>query len=135
MAVRVDSDHRPDINARYNVGGWPTTAFLTGHGGFIGGATYLGTGPVPRHAWRRCREAYQEDRPKVYEHALEMLRLRKEQVGRVVAGPEIVRSLLDRAARTVAGAYDASNGGFGEEPKFPNTPILALLIHLGAHNR
>ena len=41
IAVRVDNDHRPDVNARYNVGGWPTTAFLTPHGGLIGGATYL----------------------------------------------------------------------------------------------
>jgi uncharacterized protein YyaL (SSP411 family) len=129
VTIRVDSDHRPDINARYNVGGWPTTAFLTGHGGFIGGATYL---PPDQFLAMlgEVREAYQEDRHKVYEHARAMLRLRQEQVARVVAGPEIVRSLLDRAARTVAGAYDASNGGFGEEPKFPNTPILALLIHL-----
>ena len=129
VAVRVDSDHRPDINARYNVGGWPTTAFLTGHGGFIGGATYL---PPDQFLamLAEVREAYQEDRPRVYEHAREMLRLRKEQVARVVAGPEITPSLVDRAARTVAGAYDASNGGFGEEPKFPNASILALLLHL-----
>ena len=129
VAIRVDSDQRPDINARYNVGGWPTTAFLTGHGGFIGGATYL---PADQFLamLAEVQEAYQEDRPRVYEHAQEMLRLRKEQVARVVAGPEIVRSLVDRSARTVAGAYDASNGGFGEEPKFPNTPILSLLIHL-----
>ena len=38
IAIRVDNDHRPDLNSRYNVGGWPTTAFLTGHGGLIGGA-------------------------------------------------------------------------------------------------
>ena len=41
VPVRVDNDHRPEINARYNVGGWPTTAFLTGHGGIVAGATYL----------------------------------------------------------------------------------------------
>ena len=29
VAVRVDTDRRPDINERYNLGGWPTTAFLT----------------------------------------------------------------------------------------------------------
>ena len=41
IAVRADNDHRPDINLRYNVGGWPSTVFLTGHGGNIAGATYL----------------------------------------------------------------------------------------------
>ena len=29
VAVRVDSDQRPDVNSRYNMGGWPTIAFLT----------------------------------------------------------------------------------------------------------
>ena len=28
VPVRVDNDTRPDVNARYNMGGWPTTAFL-----------------------------------------------------------------------------------------------------------
>jgi len=32
VAVRVDNDRRPDINERYNMGGWPTTAFLTPDG-------------------------------------------------------------------------------------------------------
>ena len=129
IAVRVDSDHRPDVNTRYNVGGWPTTAFLTGHGGFIGGATYL---PPDQFLamLAEVKDAYQEDKPRVYEHAREMLRLRKEQTARVIAGPEVTPSLLDRASRTVAGAYDPANGGFGEEPKFPNARILALLVHL-----
>ena len=41
MPVRVDNDRRPDINRRFNMGGWPTTAFLTGDGEVITGATYL----------------------------------------------------------------------------------------------
>ena len=129
VAVRVDSDHRPDINARYNVGGWPTTAFLTGHGGFIGGATYL---PPDQFLamLAEVKDAYQEDKPRVYEHAREMLRLRREHTARIAAGPEIDAGLLDRAARTVAGAYDVAHGGFGEEPKFPNAHILGLLTHL-----
>ena len=32
VPIRVDNDRRPDINARYNMGGWPTTAFLTPDG-------------------------------------------------------------------------------------------------------
>ena len=32
VPVRVDSDKRPDINRRYNQGGWPTTAFLVPSG-------------------------------------------------------------------------------------------------------
>jgi len=41
VAIRVDTDQRPDINRRYNVGGWPTTVFLTPDGDVITGATYV----------------------------------------------------------------------------------------------
>ena len=41
VPVRVDNDQRPDINLRYNMGGWPTTAFLTPEGDILTGATYL----------------------------------------------------------------------------------------------
>ncbi len=129
VAVRVDSDHRPDINARYNIGGWPTTAFLTGHGGLVTGATYL---PPDQFLamLMEVQRAYQEDRPDMYDHARDLLRLRKEQAAKVKAGPKITPALVDRVARSVAGAYDPVNGGFGEEPKFPNAPVLAFLTHL-----
>src|SRR4029079_9739564 len=29
VPIRVDNDQRPDINARYNMGGWTNTALLT----------------------------------------------------------------------------------------------------------
>ena len=29
VPVRVDADRRPDVNERYNLEGWPTTALLT----------------------------------------------------------------------------------------------------------
>ena len=35
VPIRVDSDQRPDINSRYNMGGWPTIAFLTPFGDLI----------------------------------------------------------------------------------------------------
>src|SRR6187401_1419757 len=41
IAVRVDADLRPDINDRYNLGGWPTTAFLTPSGAVITGGTFV----------------------------------------------------------------------------------------------
>src|SRR3974390_1137222 len=41
VPVRVDNDVRPDINQRYNMGGWPTTAFLTPSGDILTGGTYL----------------------------------------------------------------------------------------------
>ena len=41
VPVRVDAAERPDIDRRYNRGGWPTTAFLTPEGELMAGATYI----------------------------------------------------------------------------------------------
>src|SRR3954469_3340064 len=41
IAIRVDTDRRPDINERYNLGGWPTTAFLTAGGEVLTGGTFV----------------------------------------------------------------------------------------------
>jgi uncharacterized protein YyaL (SSP411 family) len=128
IAIRADTEHRPDINARYNVGGWPTTAFLTAHGGFIGGATYLPADQLLAMLME-VRRAYQEHRPQIYDKAQEQQRQRQERVARVASGPAVTAALVDRIARRVAGAYDAVNGGFGEAPKFPAAPVLQLLLH------
>ncbi len=129
LAVRVDNDHRPDINARYNVGGWPTTAFLTPHGGLMGGATYL----PPDQFLAMLMElegAYRADKPQLYAQARDLLQRRREQARRVSAGAEVESSLTDRVSRIVAGAYDAAWGGFGSEPKFPNPAIVRFILHL-----
>ena len=128
LAMRVDNDHRPDVNARYNVGGWPTTAFLTPHGGLIGGATYL---PPDQFLamLSELKHAYNADKPQLYSQSRDLLRQRREHARRASAGPEVELSLVDRVSRIVAGAYDAQEGGFGSEPKFPNPSILRFVAH------
>ncbi|KAA1277020.1 MAG: thioredoxin domain-containing protein [SAR202 cluster bacterium] len=129
VAVRVDNDHRPDINSRYNVGGWPTTGFLTGHGGLIGGATYLPPDQLIS-MMAELIDAYKNDRPTLYTQARDLLGRRREHARRTVAGPELEELIVDRVSRIVAGAYDATNGGFGSEPKFPNASIVRSINHL-----
>ena len=126
--VRVDTDHRPDVNARYNVGGWPTTSFLTPHGGYIAGATYL---PADQFLSMldEIRRAYAERKPELYEQGNDIQRQRREHAARVSAGQEPDASLVDAITRRVAGTYDPVNGGFGAAPKFPSTPMLRLLLH------
>ena len=129
IAVRVDNDHRPDINARYNVGGWPTTAFLTPHGGLIGGATFL---PPDQFLamLSELQDAYRADKPQLYSQSRDLLRQRREHARRTAAGAEVEATLVDRVSRVVAGSYDTRAGGFGSEPKFPNPQILRFVTHL-----
>ena len=128
IAVRVDNDHRPDVNGRYNVGGWPTTAFLTPHGGLIGGATYL---PPDQFLAMllELQEAYGSDKPRLYEQSRGLLQQRREHARRVAAGTDVEESLTDRVSRIIAGAYDAIEGGFGSAPKFTNPSILRFVLH------
>ena len=42
VPVRVDADRRPRVRERYNMGGFPSTVFLTPDGEVIAGATLLG---------------------------------------------------------------------------------------------
>ena len=41
VAVRVDKDRRPDIDARYSKGGWPTLAYLDDTGELMANDAYL----------------------------------------------------------------------------------------------
>ena len=129
VTIRVDNDHRPDINSRYNVGGWPTTAFLTAHGGLIGGATYLPPEQLISMI-SEFAEAYTNDKPTLYKQARDLHNNRKDHSQKFVASAELEESMVDRVSRIVAGAYDAVNGGFGSDPKFPNAPIIRFLNHL-----
>lgn len=129
VAVRVDNDHRPDINARYNVGGWPTTGFLTGHGGLVGGATYLPPDQLIA-MMAELIDAYKNDRPTLYTQARDLLGRRRDHARRTTAAVELDEVVVDRVSRIVAGAYDATNGGFGSEPKFPNASITRFVNHL-----
>lgn len=129
IPVRVDNDHRPDVNTRYNVGGWPTTAFLTPHGGMIGGATYLPADQLLAMLVE-IQQAYQQQKPQLYEQGNGLLRQRREQVATVSAGAPLEQIMVDRISRRVIGTYDPRHGGFGEDLKFPSAPILRFLLHL-----
>src|SRR6266508_6686570 len=42
VALRVENAKRPDIDARYNLNGWPTIAFFTPAGELLAAVNYLG---------------------------------------------------------------------------------------------
>jgi len=42
VPLRVDADRHPRVRERYNMGGFPSTVFLTPEGKVLSGATYLG---------------------------------------------------------------------------------------------
>src|SRR5438270_10066364 len=74
VPIRVDNDVRPDVNARYNMGGWPTTVFLTPQGDILTGATYLPPDQMGG-ALRQVVSAYRTRKPQIVARVLEHRKL------------------------------------------------------------
>lgn len=141
IPVRVDSDQRPDINERYNLGGWPTTAFLTSDGGVLTGATFV---PLDRMSGLLTRVAAAYDalagpKREAMVTATEPAQPSREAVDLAEAGgaggtDDADDSGRDRLIEDIFSTFDHTYGGFGIEPKFPLTAPLHLAIALYRDN-
>jgi uncharacterized protein len=125
VPVRVDNDVRPDINQRYNMGGWPTTAFLTSSGDILTGGTYLPPDQMAS-ALTRVASYYRANQAEIAGQVLEARRRSAAELARG-AGALDAR-LVDGVLDSVKRAYDPEYGGFGPAPKFPQTDALLLLL-------
>jgi uncharacterized protein len=123
VPVRVDNDRRPDVNARYNMGGWPTTAFLAPDGQILTGATYL-----PPHQLNRALEEianfYATNKAAIAGRDAPP----SPQIAVGKASEEIDVSVPVRLADAMYGNFDAEFGGFGDSPKFPQPELLEFLL-------
>ncbi|MFC8296711.1 thioredoxin domain-containing protein [Micromonospora orduensis] len=140
VSIKVDREERPDVDAVYMTatqamtgqGGWPMTVFATPDGTPFFCGTYF-----PRANFVRLLQsvttAWKDQREEVLRQGAAVV----EAIGgaQAVAGPTapLDAALLDAAAATLAGEYDATNGGFGGAPKFP--PHMNLLFLLRQHQR
>ena len=129
VPVRVDTDRMPDVNERYNMGGWPTTAILTPTGEVLLGATYM----PPDKLLETLEEVdrfYQENKGRVMERAAqvregkrtELLACRRQRPDAlsVDAASEVLKDIEKE--------FEPVHGGFGTEPKFPMADANDLLL-------
>ena len=125
VAIRVDNDERPDINQRYNMGGWPSTAFLTPSGDILTGGTYMPPDQMVS-ALSRVATYYRLNQAEI---ASRVLDARKRASGGVArSAGELDAALVGAVLQAVERSYDSSYGGFGTAPKFPQTDAIAMLL-------
>ena len=135
IAIKVDRERRPDIDAVYmqavtlltGRGGWPMSSFLTPEG-----KTFLGDSYFPPEPFKqllvRVNEAWQQQNALVLKRA--------EEVTTAVANSSLSKqqsqaldlSLLQQTAIQLERAQDQEYGGFGQTMKFPNEPLLMFLL-------
>lgn len=125
IPVRVDSDRRPDINTRYNQGGWPTLAFLTSDGEIIAGMTYVPPDQLNR-LLHDVADLYQNNAEAIKATAAHIRERRTLEPEPSKA--DVDRSIIDYVAGLAQQAFDKDNGGFGTQPKFPYASVLSLLL-------
>ena len=124
VPVRVDNDERPDVNARYNQGGWPTTAFLTPEGLLIAGATYLPPNRM-QAALNEVAQFYQTNRSDIAARSRDA---RASRGAHEDGGGEIAPEIVQRVRAAIEERFDEQYAGFGEDQKFPMTDVLEFLF-------
>jgi uncharacterized protein YyaL (SSP411 family) len=125
VPVRIDNDERPDINARYNMGGWPTTAFLAPDGTTLTGMTYVPPEQMLL-ALNDIAEFFTDNRGDIETRAQQMRGARRSYEP---ALPEDLHaSMVDAVAQHIAQGFDPEFGGFGDAPKFPQPEMLEFLL-------
>lgn len=126
IPIRVDTDQRPDINQRYNLGGWPTTAILTPEGDLIAGGTYL---PPDRlaHLLEEVNAIYRESGSEL-KHKLAARRWQQNGMLQTGDKRDFPEDLVEKIEAKILSRYDRKWGGFGDSPKFPMAEALLYAI-------
>ncbi|MCI0705873.1 MAG: thioredoxin domain-containing protein [Ignavibacteriae bacterium] len=141
VAIKVDRDERPDVDARYQAavsaisgqGGWPLTAFLMPDGKVFYGGTYFP--PEDRHGRAGfpkvltvISDTYQKEPEKATQNAEEIDRVVKSYLNRESEQTELSDNLIDAALNSISREHDVRYGGFGGAPKFPHPSAIELLL-------
>ncbi len=145
VAVKVDREERPDVDAAYLAAttaltghaGWPMTVFTTPAGQPFSCGTYYP--PQPRHGLPGFRQllgavatAWADRRDEVVAAGQHIVSALADQgaAGAVAAGgdrPPTPQQLADALASLLS-SYDDQWGGFGTAPKFPPSMTLEHLL-------
>ncbi|MEV0095959.1 thioredoxin domain-containing protein [Streptomyces sp. NPDC050738] len=141
VAVKVDREERPDVDAVYmeavqaatGQGGWPMTVFLTPDAQPFYFGTYFP--PAPRHGMPSFRQvlegvnsAWTDRRGEVDEVAGKIV---QDLAARSLAydSPEMPgEEDLAQALLGLTREYDAKSAGFGGAPKFPPSMAVEFLL-------
>jgi hypothetical protein len=146
VAIKVDREERPDIDAVYMAatqamtgsGGWPMTCFLTPGGEPFHCGTYYppaqrGGMPGFRQLLTAVTTAWREDGERVRGAASEIAARLSDSAATSLPAAGVNAERLAEAAHTMAEGFDHAAGGFGGAPKFP--PSMALEFLLRHHER
>ena len=111
VPIRVDADRRPHIRERYNMGGFPSTVFLTPEGSVLTGATFLAV-----DGFRNILDSVRQTWDGKGEAAGSVPRALRDAAP---TGGEVTPRIEEHMVEQLLAAYDDEFGGWGSDVKFP----------------
>lgn len=127
IPVKVDNDRRPDINARYNMGGWPSTVFLNPSGEILYGETYV---PPDRMIGLLdyISNVWSDKRNELHTRSEKVRSKRSIHKGERTQSTSIDLATVEEVSAAINRSFDQQYGGFGTEPKFPHPAALLFAL-------
>ncbi len=133
VPIRVDADILPHVRDRYIADGWPTNAFVTPTGEVLWSGTYVGPDRF-RAVLDQVLEAWEFRRDNLEEEIARRRKAMSASRGRRSATGLVRREAADDVMTVLQDGFDARNGGFGDELKFPDDESIELLYVQGVRS-
>jgi uncharacterized protein len=124
VPLRVDYMQRPDVDARYNLNGWPTIAFMTPHGQLLAAVNYM-----PADQFKELLiDVYMG-----YEQRKEEFRTAEQKAEAAQApawqlGDSELAANLAKISASVMALADRTHGGYDRGQKFIHPQVNDFLL-------
>ncbi|MDP6539167.1 MAG: DUF255 domain-containing protein, partial [Planctomycetota bacterium] len=137
VCILVDKDRRPDVEARYTRGGWPTLAYLDDTGEVLAVDNFMEAEELVARlelVASYFAESRDEIRERIEREREEVERLERPAAIRpspAALGPRsasLSLEIVEEVARTVRRTADPIHGGWGSRHKFPHPEAIDFAL-------
>jgi uncharacterized protein len=136
VPIKVDREVHPHVDETYmngvmlmtGRGGWPMSSFLTPDGKTFYGGTYYPPAQF-KDLLEQIHKAWQESRPQILAQANQVAEAVAQLSATNEAAETLGKEMIPSTVASILERHDEEWGGFSSAPKFPNEPILFLLLN------
>jgi uncharacterized protein len=128
IPVRVDTDQRPDLEARYRAGGWPTINLLLPTGEILFQANAMESDEMEA-LLHEVQSIYVTDKADLLKEASQIWQPMEEKAEvNPPRGDTLQNSMVEQSVAIIKEQFDPIHGGFRDAPKFfePETIEMAF---------